>query len=204
MKAALYSLIFSIQVIIYTSCGICSRRVDCAGFDDKELSAWFPYSDGEHLAFRNNLNEQHSFTLKNTFTTEPYQQTGGFSGPIRCSAEKVSQSLEKDTLGRSTFVLTLQTSSDTKSAFMNIDQTQIYFNNLTDTGFLQVIITSRITRREKLMTLNTGSNSFTDVMVVTADTSAIKTQGIYKLYFSKNVGLIAYSEYPSLKTWTKQ
>jgi hypothetical protein len=204
MRIVIYSLIVSIQVMIYTSCGICSKKIDCAGFDDKELTAWFPYSDGELLIFRNNVNEQQSFTLKNTYTSQPYQGTGGFSNTLRCSAERDFESIEKDSSGRTKFLLNLQVSSNTRSGLMNINQTPIYFNNLTDTCFLQVIITSTITRQEKLTSFNTGSNSFTNVTVATADTNSTKTQGIYKLYFSKNVGLIAYSEYPSLKTWIKQ
>lgn len=204
MKAVFCSLFLFVHVMIYTSCGMCSKKIDCAGFDDKELTAWFPYSDGELLTFRNNLNEKHSFTLKNTHTTQPYQRTGGFSNTLRCEAEKVFESMEKDTSGRANYSLTLQVYSGTKSALMNINRTSVYFNNLTDTGFLQVIIATRITTKEKLTTFNTGSNFFSDVTAVTADTNATKAQGIYKLYFSKNLGLIAYSEYPSLKTWIKQ
>jgi len=168
------------------------------------LATWFPYSDGERLTFRNNLNEQESFTLKNTFTTQPYQRTGGFGNTNRCSAEKDFESVEKDSSGRIRFSLRLQVSSGTRSGLLNINQTPIYFNNLTDSGFLQVMIDTRITRQEKLANFGTGSSSFTNVTVATADTNFTKMQGIYKLYFSKGLGLITYSEYPSLKTWIKQ
>jgi hypothetical protein len=208
MKPVLLLLI-SPFALICTSCGsACSKKIDCAGFNDQELLTWFPYKDNEQLVFKDSLNEEQTFTLKNTLTTQPYQSTAGvFSPPLYCDAQKVFESLERDSVKRVIFSVTLAVYSDSvRTATLNINNSSVYFNNLKDTGFMQVYIAGSYPPRskEKFATLNLGGKSFTNVMAVVRDTSLQKTQGIYKVYYAKNAGIIAYSEYPSLKTWVKQ
>ena len=198
---------FCMAVAINSSCGICSKKIDCPGFQDTLLTAWFPYKDNDQVVFRNNLNEQENFTLKNTQTTDPYQKTSGFNVSSACSAEKVFESEEKDSFNIPKFSVQLQVYSNTTlsaSASLYIDRTSVYFMDLKDTAFLQVTIMGRATVKENFATLNLINRSFTNVIAATRDTSIEKSTGIYKIYYAKSKGIIGYSEYPSLKTWVKQ
>ena len=205
MKAISFFLVLVLILwLAQTSCNMCSKKIDCPGFNDTALTAWFPYTDNQQLTFKNNLNEQQTFTLKNTFTTQPGQRTsGGFSPPPHCSAEKRFESTEKDTSNYSKFILQLEVYEEAKFASLSINRSTISFSNLQDTGFAQVFVRGN-TILEKFANLSLDTRSFSNVIAATGDTSTGKYAGIYKIYFSKNTGIIAYSEYPSLKTWVKQ
>ncbi|RYZ48519.1 MAG: hypothetical protein EOO14_21975 [Chitinophagaceae bacterium] len=49
-----------------------------------------------------------------------------------------------------------------------------------------------------------GTRTFTNLLEATGDTSQTKNAGVYKVYFARGKGIVAFSEYPSLQTWVKQ
>jgi len=53
--------------------------------------------------------------------------------------------------------------------------------------------------------MNIGGKSFSNVQLITKDTAAgYKNAGTYKIFLAKNVGIIAYENYPDLRLWIKQ
>lgn len=199
------TLLFS-TILICVSCGVCSKKIDCAGFTDTELIKWFPYHDNQQLVFKDSLNEQQIFTLRNTLTTQPYQDTAGmFSPTLQCEAEKVFESMEKDSFEVPRFSVRLRVVADSiKSASLEINLSSVYFDYLSDTGFMRISIAARNTTVQKLANLRLGGQLFNNVIEAIGDTTNEKLKGVYKIYYSKNIGVVAYSEYPSLKTWIKQ
>jgi hypothetical protein len=190
-------------VLLFYSCGICSKKIDCPGFKDNVLVSLFPYSDNQQLVFRTG-NEQNIFTLKNTETTEPYQTTSGFSSPtVECYAKKVFASTETDSAGQSRFGVVLSVSDYGREAQVMVNRTYLMFENIQDTGFQFVTIQQFPARLQYLSSLTLGTRNIANVISATRDT-AMKLSGIFKIYYTKTEGIVGYAEYPSLKTWVKQ
>ncbi len=203
-----YLLLLALIPVLHWSCNdACSKKIDCPAFTDTELPEWLPYTDNEQLIFRNQQNEQKVFNLKNTYNTAPYQETG-FSSPLFCIAEKWFQSLETDGSGRSLFAAELQVrstnNSQEKFASLNILSNSIQLAEPTPGGFGSVRIGQQITTRQDHPSLLIGNRSFTNIISAMRDTSQENRPGIFKIYYGKSQGIVAFMEYPSLNTWVKQ
>jgi hypothetical protein len=187
--------------------GSCSKKIDCPGFSDTQMLQWFPYTNNQQLVFQSNLNEQQVYSLKNTFTTDPYQQGSGYRTPA-CSTEKTFQSLQTDSSNRSLFSISFETSTSTGNVlsrwvYLRLKNNQINFQNLTNTGFGQVTINSRVSDLQHFSTLTIGNKTYSDVISARIDTSS-HPPGIYQVYFSINKGLLGYADYTSARVWVKQ
>ena len=205
MQAAFLFLLTFFFTLFLSSCGNCSRKIDCPGYKDDTLDSWFPYRNNQQLIFGGSGGQRDTFTLRNTETTAPYQATGGILGPpLHCDARKVFQSAEVDTSKRRAFNLTLQTSTDYRAAdFSMHGETFTLYN--TKGEDLWRASSHRSTMAVSLQpTLTVNNRTFTNVVEATGDTLNIKEQGVYKIYFSMGDGLVGYSHYPSLQTWVKQ
>jgi hypothetical protein len=184
----------------------CSKKVRCPGFEDAELTAWFPYTDNQPIAFETITGERKAFLLKNHLTTAPYEFVQSLYGRGKsCFTEKVFKSNETDSSGRSKFYISLQKDDGIifKSASILIDNTSISFFDLADTGFVSVSITNRNAFKEKLSTTTISNKTFTNVVSAKIDTTNLKS-GIYQVYYSRQKGIVGFTEYPSLKQWALQ
>ncbi len=201
-------LFFALLPFFYWSCNeACSKKIDCPAFTDTELMEWLPYSDNEQLVFLNQQNDQEVFNLKNTYNSIPYQETG-FSSPLYCISEKWFQSLETDNSGRSLFAAELQVrstnNSQEKFASVNIFSNTIQLASPMPQGFGSVMIGQQPTIRQDHPSILIGNRSFTNIISAMRDTSLENRPGIFKIYYGKNQGIVAFMDYPSLLTWVKQ
>jgi hypothetical protein len=192
----------SISTFSIYSCGECSKKIDCPGYKDDNLDAWFPYSDNQQLIFKNDLNEVDTFTLKNTFTTEPYQETSSWERSVTCSAQKLFTTVEKDSTSAAKLSLSLNALENSSSANFFLRRTSIEINGIENTASSQVSINTRPVSTQALPSITIGNRTFPNVIVAKRDTA--KINGIYIFYYRKGEGLVGFSEYPSLKTWVKQ
>ena len=196
--------------LIVPSCTNCSKKVNCPGFEDTLLTSWFPYKDKNQLIFISTSNDRDTFTLINTSTSVPYDiNVGGLNPNNGCYSNKNYSSEEGDTSGKYMQV-SLQVSASTyndssiKWAEAKIKRNQIYFNHLMDTGFSNITIEGQNTIINRLPSATIGNRTFNNVTSAYIDTTNGKINGIYKIYFGRNQGLVSYIEYPSLKTWVLQ
>ncbi len=193
-----------IATVFFISCGACSKKVDCPAYKDDLLDAWFPYSDNQKLIFRSTLNEADTVALKNTQTTEAYQETSSFERAVVCTAGKTFQSVERDTAGSFKFYLQLSTGDGQHEAQFYVQQTNIALTNFSETGLPQVTLNNRTATSQSLQNFTLLNRNFATVVESKLDTSGGKISGIYRLYSVKGEGIVGYSIYPSLKTWVKQ
>lgn len=205
MKTKIFLFCVSLCLLFFlSSCGNCSKKIDCPGFNDSLLTALFPYTNNQQLVFKSiNSIEQAVYTLMNTTTTQPYQAIGGPGRLPYCDAKKIFVSDEKDSTRQSAFTVTLF-DDDFKRAVIFIHGNDIEFQNFSDTDFKTVTINGPEASVQLATSLTLGNRTFTNLVLATRDTTPGKVTGIYKIYYTKTEGLVGYAEYPSLKTWVKQ
>src|SRR5438309_1177662 len=96
------SLVFS--TLTLTSCGDCSRKIDCSGFRDTLAIRWFPYTENQHLVFVNDSSyKTDGFTLDSLYMTGPYQSRARTG----CNGFRDLASAEKDAGGFGRFKVQL-------------------------------------------------------------------------------------------------
>src|SRR5947209_9220304 len=111
-KTFFLSLFIGCIILSFYSCGSCSKKIDCPGYKDDVLDSWFAYSNNQQLIFLSNTNQRDTFTLRNIMTTAPYQYTRGpFSPPLSCSAEKIFETVEIDSLKQTKLRVELSSSN---------------------------------------------------------------------------------------------
>jgi hypothetical protein len=203
-----FLMLTAILMAAFPSCGPCSTKTyDCPGFTDTSgIYRWFPYSNNQQLLFVSGTGEKDSFRLKNTETTPPGRITSS-SSTNPCQALKVFRSLEMNAQGQPLFQLTMNTFPQNRSfstAFLRIKNTLVDLSNLADTGFTNIMINGRVTSIRTFPALTLNGTTFNQVIAATRDTAGDVGNSIYRFYYSRNAGVIGYSEYPSLKTWAKQ
>ena len=205
MPAALFFFFLFTTCFTLLSCGDCSRKIDCPGYKDAVLDAWFPYRDNQRLIFLNSANKADTFTLKNTETTEPYQASSGIYGPAPfCEARKTFSSVELDALKRNTMNIELYSAKNDRRAhfFLGDDSFNVY--DVAEDSLGQLAFGQRPASLQQLPSVTLGNRTLTGVVAAAIDTTNLASGRLYKLYFQKGEGLVAYSEYPSLITWVKQ
>jgi hypothetical protein len=191
-------------VFFLLSCGDCSKKIDCPGYKDDTLDAWFPYGSMPQLIFESNTAQKDTFTLRNTETTAPYQANGGLFSPVRCEAHKTFQSLELDTFKRNKMTVELNSVDKNRMAYFTVGSYSLGIYGMQANGLGQVSAGSRYLLPKILPAVTLGNRTYTNVIEATGDTVTTKVSGIYKVYYAQGEGLVSYSEYPSLTTWTKQ
>lgn len=201
----IYGLLSSVLIFCY-SCGECSKKIDCPGYQDDVLDRFFPYQDNQQLIFLSSTNEQQTLTLKNMETSEPYQAVGRpYGGTPICRATKRFAAAETDTSGRTLFGITLEKEGNHfRSADFAIGRNWIRFQLFSDTGIARIDINGFSTPVKTQHNIIVGNRTFNKAIVAGRDTVGLKQPGIYQIYYTEAEGLVGYKEYPSLKTWVKQ
>ena len=195
---------FLFLLFLLSSCGDCSRKIDCPGFADDTLSALFPYINNQQLAFLSDTAGRDIFHLENTRTSEPYQAASGAYGSApRCAEEKVFASREKDTSNRSYFEVILQ-SGDYRAVNLKIKTSSISFTNFSDTAFTTVFINGQYAPQVFRQSVAVGNRTFAGVIIAGRDTSTNKRAGIYRIFYTRKEGVVGYTEFPSGINWVKQ
>lgn len=194
-----FAVVFSLL-----ACGNCSKKIDCPGYSDSLWKHYFPYANNQVLHFAAGT-EQMTVTLRDHETTQPYQATSGALGPSPyCEAHKTFLSLEQDSAAQALFRLMLDNNPGFSSANLYLGRQYATFYAQSDTAFYRIEINGYPALLSRQASLNLGSRTFANVTVARRDTSATKITGLYAVYHTKSEGIIAYTEYPSLKTWVKQ
>ena len=90
--------------------------------------------------------------------------------------------------------------STTKGIRIQLKDLQVSAVDVSDTGF---VFHANDVLSNYQPSMSIGGRTFNQVQLIQTDTS-IKASGAYKMYFAKNMGLIAYEEYPSHQLWIRQ
>ena len=203
------SFVYLLLIAACNGSETCSKKVNCPGFDNKELTIWLPYKDNEQLVFASNRATYDTFHLKNSETSAPYEtSTGSFGGSDQCSAYKTFQSIETDKETQNRLYIQLHTETPfftttaSKNANINLDGNTIDLTDLKIDGFSEIRINNKSTRLQLLDNVTINNKTYPNVQVAMRDTISDKSPGIYEVYISKRNGIVAYRD--STLTWAKQ
>ena len=188
----------------FFSCGRCSKKRARPGYKDELRDSWFPYENGQQLTFRNNYDKTETFTQENINTKAPYEtSSGGYGSAPKCAAEKLFQSTEKESMGRSkASILRLSLESQKTDSF-SFGRKDF---NISLVGEACATVNTAIGNLvlEQRSAALLGNRTYANLLEATGDTGQVKITGVYHVYFAKGEDLVAFSEYPSLQTWVKQ
>jgi len=196
-----------ILVNFFSSCEECSDKpVTCSAYQEKGFSAWFPYSANNRLIFSSTSGND-TFTIKSVYTSNSYEDRVSARSPF-CNAEKTINSVETINFGADKLNILNAQYNDAYAATQSTERLNIYIKNggftgssVSDTG----IVKNNATQNSQFFSsLSIGGTSYTKVQLIVADTFTTKTSRPYKLWISRNIGIVAYEDYPSKTLWIKQ
>jgi hypothetical protein len=205
-----YVTIFFISVQLF-SCTDCSKKVDCAAYEDALLDAWFPYQKADKLVFATNTGLTRTMTVGFVMASDPYQTRESRGA---CEAYKMIRSVQNDSLGNPDMdlrLLKIERFSDNlteRRLEMSLLRNYIHAANLQDNGFTgwgnsnSSSATGIPPQFHPSIQLN--GKTFTNVQSVYFDTLGAKRPSIYKIYISKMNGLVAYETLEGSLLWVKQ
>jgi len=197
----IFTLCLSFTAAFFDNCTTCScKQVPCGAFNDTSFSQWFPYNAGDQMIFQSNsISDTFSLYVDPSAAFEVSQGCFGANGSCFASCHIYSNELY------SSYDRKLQVSiysPSPKNISLDLYQFNCQATDFADTGLVLMDSTSH-SRYYPLM--NIGGKSFSNVQLITKDTAAgYKNAGTYKIFLAKNVGIIAYENYPDLRLWIKQ
>jgi hypothetical protein len=156
------------------SCGLCSKKVACPGYKDELLDSWFPYVNGQQLRFRSHANNMETYMLVNTETTAPYEaSSGGYGANPRCDAQKVFESVEKDSLGGSKAAIYLQSTDGHRQTSFSFGRNHFSISLVGENSTMVNTGSQNMTLVQQSAVI-LGNQTFTNLLEATGDTSQTK------------------------------
>jgi len=198
----IFTVCLFFTIFFFDSCTTCScKKVPCAAFIDTSFDQWFPYSTGAKMIFQNNsLSDTVSLYVYRSETYETSQGCFGANGGCLAYCHMYSDELYSSSYNRKMQVSIYNTSP--KSMALDFYQFNCRASDITDTG---LAVMDSFSRSNYYSSMDIGGRTFSNVQLITRDTSASnKISGPYKIFLAKKVGIIAYEIYPDLKLWTRQ
>ncbi len=196
---------------LLTGCGdTCScKKISCPAFEDPVFTKWFPYTDGQQVIFRTSSGKKDTITINTASYSESHDAKQGCThADPGCSASADIISAEAATPATIKYrvrysSLTPFTSSETtKSIRINLYTFDLIASGIDDKGL--VLQPSSIAQTQNVPALTLNGSTFSNLQIVSTDTTGVKQAGPYKVYFSGGAGLIAFETYPGGELWVKQ
>ena len=198
-----------IVFIPFSSCDICSKKVSCPAFNDTLLVQWFPYQLNDRLKFNSTAGQSQLFLLNSVSSSGPHPST---TDRGICHAEKDISSAERDSLGQSYFDLRLlqQDQYGTHRAVsFRLLGVNFQGTELGETGFANAFtyayndpnINATL---QYYNSIQLNGKTFNKVQSIMLDTTVAKKPFVYKLYISRQAGLIAYETSGPSLLWLKE
>ncbi|MDX1936291.1 MAG: hypothetical protein SFU21_04215 [Flavihumibacter sp.] len=203
-------LLIAFLLSLFQSCGICDcKKVACPAFSDTVFPAWFPYTKGQTLIFKNASQQTDTILINYLNKNEAYEaQKGCYGGSSGCEQYINLRQVDSTGMQPERFGISFnKQTAFTSNAFSN--HLQIFVRGFSITGSLS---SDSILQDNSSIGISTkyhpslqlGVQTYTAVQVFNTDTALVKNTGIYKLYISKNAGIAGYETYPGGVLWVLQ
>lgn len=169
----------------------------CPAYSNTIFNTWFPYQVNENIIFA-------SASAKDTITIGTItrsDQTQTFTS-IPCTI--FSSILSNQFAGNINKLLV--TYNKVENEARNTFTISFYNFNLNNAWLKDSEITSfdQAYQTQYYSNIAIGGKSFNEVAEIKRDTITNKQSGVYKIYISKNNGLVGYERYPTLELFIKQ
>jgi hypothetical protein len=203
-------LILGILSTHLNGCNVCScKKVACPAFSSRSFDKWFPYNNGQRLLFRDSTGHTDTITIVFQYKSNAYEaMIGCYNGAKGCKMEAQLRSIESLSTGSKFFTgYTLHSSWDGVQTYETVEFVLYNFiafaTGLQDTGLVGASGPAGMHSRS-YTNFSLGATHYEQVQILETDTANFDNKSINKIYLSRNVGLIAYEEYPSGIRWVKQ
>ena len=193
-------------------CTLCtSKKVTCPAFNEPAFAQWFPYQENSRLVFKNSITaDTFSYTVSTLSFSAAFETTrGGFENkdyPCEASAYITSSNYDNSSYGTLGINYTI-VENTAKELTLRFNNAAWKTGEIMDTGFVPSVNTGTaiITAVSSVQNLlfDNGIN-YQQIVVLTTDTVANKTDRAYKLFIAKNIGIIGCEMYPSRQKWVIQ
>jgi hypothetical protein len=186
------------------SVSFCSKK-NCAAFSNANFDSWFPYRQGQTVYYATINNEVDSLVNITIYKSPASTSSGGFSS----RACVVSASVQSQYIDSADPYLHLNyiidDGSATNTVQLNINQFFVSGTNITDSGItINAAISMYPVQSSFYNSLTIEGKNYSDVQMILRDTAGLAANSVCKIWIAKNIGLLAYQEYPSLTIWLKQ
>lgn len=181
----------------------CDRKKICPAFSYVPYDAWFPYTEGQKLMFMNARQEKDSIIIfQNSRSAATEEEYGWWASEPRCSME----SRIKGGQGYVSLEIECDVSENYKFILASLDGFTVIGNSFGDTGLVMDSLTMKAAGYKSIYhsSLNLSGKTYSSVQLFERDTTSIQTEGLCRMYVSKENGIIAYERYPSHDLWVKQ
>lgn len=196
-----------IFALTFWSCNICTKKVSCPEFNDETLESWFPYDAGLKLRFLSNSQLQ-MFTFDDVTTSGPYMSEGR-----GCTSNRRGSSKEVDAGGVPMFIFDLQrfdpafNGGSSRAVNLRLLGLQFKGTDPDEEGFQQVFNESHggMGMLKYHPSIQLGGKTFYNVQSIYFDTiSNLPKAPVFKVYISRQNGLVAYETYRPVLLWVKE
>lgn len=196
--AATYAGLIALFVGIELLFSFCSKK-SCPAFSDDNFDTWFPYTKGQRLFFRSSMNHSDTITIWEIVRSEGYE-TGGFESRASCDMNaSIDAQLSNNFLSKLS-VDFWKADTNTRLSLSVYDFRLPYAHLQTQS----MTITAPGYSSQYSPSAVLGGVTFAGVVEIQRDTTNSKQQGIYKIWLSRQNGLVAYEHYPTREQWVKQ
>ncbi len=209
MKTFRLLLIFPI-FLFCAGCSICDcKKVPCPAFTDTNFDIWLPYKDGDELIFKPLSNETEKSRLRISRSVATEVSKGCYGAGRGCFSH--IQIGASDSVGLYTAHFTIQENID--NPFTGMEQKYVLINimggvftgkEISDNGLVPDSSQGLFLQSQFYSNYILNNKQFDNVQELTADTVTTKMPRAYKIFLSKNKGIVGYETFPQRKLWVKQ
>jgi hypothetical protein len=187
------------MVPLFTSC---KRKKLCPAFSYARYDAWFPYTEGQKLMFMNARQEKDSIVIfQNSRSAATETEYGWLSSTPRCRAE----SEIKGGQGYTYLEIECDLKEGDKFIRASLNGFTVIGASFDDSGLVLDSPTIKAGYKSTYhSSLSLNGKTYPAVQLFEKDTALIPTESPWRVYVSKESGIIAYERYPSHDLWVKQ
>lgn len=200
----LFCFVTGIAFLFY-SCDVCScKKIVCPPFENAHFSSWFPYNNDQTTVFKNGSGDADTISflaIQKSASYEASRGCYGSSGGCNTDASIYASAKFSNNNSEQISINFTEYSEQSKRISLYFGSFKIVSDDIVSEGLKN--ISSLNYTANFYPQLNINNIAFANVQVIMKDTVS-KQSGIYKLFLSRNNGIVAYEQYPSLTTWIKQ
>jgi hypothetical protein len=192
------SVILSMTFVAVQMFTSCSEPKHCPAFRNVVFDAWFPYEQGQRLVFVNSRQEKDTIGIVHVERSEAKEITSGFFKPD-CA-------IYADMYGGGAMNLNIRCDLKVGAKPTSVGLAEFRFSgsSIGDTGIVQGPGADPLYKGAYYSSINLNGRTYAAVQLLEKDTAHIPGEGLYRVYLSKESGIIAYEKYPSHELWVKQ
>jgi hypothetical protein len=173
----------------------CSRTISCPAFSDAAFDTWLPYQQGQRLFFINSRQQKDSILIEVVERSAAEEIKTGFNGP-RCHIYAYVR-------GKGNLLLNID-NQEAQTVSLALDDFNFSGGAMGDSGIRYVPEIGPYKTVYYYSHILEGQ-TFNNVELLEKDTMGLKGgDHIYRVYLSRENGIIAYERYPSHDLWIKQ